>query len=1554
MLIPLDEHKEAPKKKGQLVPLDEVEQGKLVPLDEAEQPSDVQKMNTAAVPDLTQAFGSLDLGAAMPVPARTQAEAETAVKGPAGGKAISALEPLVPATKVVPEPVTDEAEKAVLLSMGVSPTAVNFGIGALRAVAKTVEEMSRPVMAALGSALAIPGVGEVGGAAFAADMIRRAPGEVVKGFRALRRGDTDEAGEHFANAAINTVFAVGGAKAAARPLKAAKAEMEAAAAEWARAGLEAGAKPPPSEKPSRLVEQAVREINRYYEEAGHPEELAARAARHAESVEKMRTPLGKELQRRATEQQRGFKRVQTEAKRIEIARNYAWRKHVERLRQITEDVQKQWRERAERGDVPALSEQEAIERATAFETFFDRWRDAVPEGIRNEYDKVIDALYRLDEDLEHLAKTGEIGPGESPSASVAKEAAKALMELRGRVQIEYMDTASWNNPYWRELGGRTTDAANLALGYMYARYPELFDARLGPVRKIEFVFKDDDWTGEYVPKVRDSGGIIRLNLYGLGKEFESNGLSGVVETIAHEMRHAWQQEFLGATSRRLVEVPEGGFSRVSAIASELTKEVTPKRYGWEDLFGIVEDTETGTKRHAVPYWERLGEEQALSAGRAEAEQFLRNLRQFAFEVRVGKNGWWEKSYRPYAKLYAQERVNKVLDALWADYQRAGRNIEDFIADMRDVGGEAAVRELTRWARERGIETAPPPEAAVERETGEQLPQQTDAAAQIDAELTGGALLIDDAKYGPREAARDAILIAADIGLLPPEQSLVLAGQERAADMVAMTIEAGQALHFGFINQMEVFRDFGRRVPKAWRRRLHSLAEAMRRGEEPDAPAEVKQVVREIIRYWDEMRQQVVEYKKREFLSTIRDPDYQQAFAAVVDEELSVEQAVEQFSKVDADRLTDLVDAYREIEQWGLDEYVTNMERGSYRLEDENGVTRAVAMTKRDAVEKAKRLVREDPSIKELHIMTGYSFSQALDPHLVQDVPLNAWRAIVARIGKRIRGDQKEIARAISEELAKAGLRKSIRIKPTFKFAGPLVKRKGVLKGEEDLLEVLPAYDYAVRKKLALDPVIRYIREHITEIDDPRARKIVLDTIEAAKGKYYLADQVADILSRMVGGKGMLATRVSRRIRRVTAWGKLGYRVPSALVNRVSGTGHTWTQIGARYMMKAKGWLKTEEGLDFLRRNEPYLGVSFVEKAAGKLKTRIKPADPLYLFSAQEPPMRRLALAANYLYARERLGMTVPAAEAFARRQMRFQLFVYDVAALPRLLRGPVLGGVVGQFRSYIANETAFVLTLRREQMMRYIGMMLALGGPRAALWVLRSLPIIGTFVGLDWLESWLNRNETARKTSAGLSGMLFNVDISAPVAYQFPSRPEDWAGAFFSDVIDLYKTFVQPFLKGRHETKMTLPEWIQQHVVILRSWNALLDGLLSRDGWVRDYTGKKMYRLTSEWDALMLALGFTPLELNVSRSQLHLEVKDDINRREDRIALLGKIVNRMTRGQKVPDVWWDRMTLYGLDVTSIKQQYKRAELTPAQRRALATELRRRAGVLQRLQEAGVE
>lgn len=712
---------------------------------------------------------------------------------------------------------------------------------------------------------------------------------------------------------------------------------------------------------------------------------------------------------------------------------------------------------------------------------------------------------------------------------------------------------------------------------------------------------------------------------------------------------------------------------------------------------------------------------------------------------------------------------------------------------------------------------------------------------------------------------------------------------------------------------------------------------------------------ELREWFDTKREEIKQYKRLMFQLQL--PEKQaKAAEAVLSGNMILPEAAAYYG-VDPIKLGRMLEEYAEIDNWGIDNYIPNAMVGSYTAVDETGQVRVVAPTRAELEERVVQFFKENPNVTTLTIA-----DQLDHPALETPMSKRAYQVLNWRLAKELNKTTNKINARLAREAARQAVRTVAKITPDKKFSKFFAQRKGVLRGEEDVFDILYSYAHSVAVKTTLDPIIHVVNEQLHTFA-PNVQQVLKEQVEDAKGRYNPIDKFVDaVFTRLgSGGRPLRATRFVGQATKITAYTNLGYRPIAGLINKLSGEMHVWAKVGTRYAIRAKFWMRTAEGEAFIKGQETLgeLGNTFTGASMHDLSF----IHPMYFFNKPESGMRKYGLAANYLLAKD-LGYNQEHAEYFARQAMHTQLFLYNTAAIPRVLRNPA-GRLIGQFRSYLVQELQFVAALNPQEFVRYAAGMLVIGGLRGAVALAMSLPLIGAVIGWERLDEYLNKEWP--RLSRGFMGFLKG-DITTQSWWQLPTSVEDLAGAFLSKWIKLYQNVIQPQLQGTGDFVEDTEDWLNGIVIAWRNFTEMLDAVISEDGWVRDTQGNPAWHIDNKFEYLQLALGIQPLGKsqqavaeryymnNIRRSRILYE--KEMNRYvkmwhkaqgleatarklekylEDGGTLPLQIVNAMAeyavKTHQVDSADIDRLVLYGMtsgDVLSARLQ--KSYMSPADRR----------------------
>lgn len=650
--------------------------------------------------------------------------------------------------------------------------------------------------------------------------------------------------------------------------------------------------------------------------------------------------------------------------------------------------------------------------------------------------------------------------------------------------------------------------------------------------------------------------------------------------------------------------------------------------------------------------------------------------------------------------------------------------------------------------------------------------------------------------------------------------------------------------------------------------------------------------------------------------------------------------------LDQEVLRDIVKEYNEIDKWGLEDYVPNVELGRYKLVTKDGAVVAVGMSRKDATRKAINYLERNQDATELYLDTKFtSWSEN-----ATGLSRRQYWSMVGRLKVNLTKQLEGLNTGVAEHIAKKAMKRQFIVKPTDKFSQFAQERKDVLIGEQEIFPVLFNYAYSMEKKMHLDPVLHEIRRALPDMPQ-NLRSALQSLAEDVKGRYHFSDKLFDFVAEKFGWRMRGASRAVASVRALETNLKLGYRPVAAAINFASGQGHVWVKTGSKYYAEAVKYLHTPEGRKFLTEVEPWLGMDFVQESTGKLASKKPIGVPLGMFQKPEVPNREVGVLANYLFAMGEMGMSEIEAREFAIRANWFQNFTYNMANLPRMLRSP-MGKLLGQFKPYFVKELEFIRHLKGAEVARYIGMQMALAGPRGYVMVLRSLPIIGLMPWWDEIEGWFNKEYP--QASRGIGGAL-GVDVSAPATFQFPSEMRDWMGPALSDLVNFKKTVLQPMLEGvvQHESKLVpirgaaeVQGWLGTTIPIFRHYSNMIDQVIDKDGWVKDERGRRMYQIDNVYGfAAKSIAGATDIEMSKIRTAERVVGKETRRVAESKMNIIDSVLERVSKGEPIDDELRELMIRYHIKPSSLRRAAKFRVLDPMTRRLLLTEVARRPEII---------
>lgn len=786
----------------------------------------------------------------------------------------------------------------------------------------------------------------------------------------------------------------------------------------------------------------------------------------------------------------------------------------------------------------------------------------------------------------------------------------------------------------------------------------------------------------------------------------------------------------------------------------------------------------------------------------------------------------------------------------------------------------------------------------------------------------------------------------------------------------------------FVKRSEILRSL---LDEGQRKELTEMARAIQRGEQAtSADPKVRTVYARLRELFNETQEHARDYYRLVLRQSLK-PDELKAFNLMVDSGQDPV-LIGLLMKIDPRILQELKERYDKIGEWGIENFVTNMELGSLRVvelsQDKGGKTKqktiAYAPTKSIAVRKIMERVQAAEAAGEDVPNLAIDISPVFDDSMLVEMGKKRYNTTVGKISSALKKEVEEVNKELVSSKVRNVLEKVITVKPNLVYAGPFQERQDILEGEKDIFDVLPAYFNAMYKKINLDPYILEAREFINQDDTPRNVQLLIENhIKDMKSTYGWLDRFVDeTLSRLYTKTGWKVfdresgqySKAVAEARKITADLKLGYRPVTSFINMASGLINTNTMVPTKLFTQAFKYMKTEEGKDLIERNRPYLGEGFAVGEAGELLADIPKWHPLWFHQLPEAFNREHCFCANYLFGKAQ-GMDEEAAVHYARGGVWAQQFVYSIAALPKIMRGPT-SRLLTQFKPYLIKQLELFTNMTVGEKVKFISAQLMLGGPRALLSTIRSVPLLGLFVGWDEIDEWLNKNYP--HLYRGVPGSLgpMSVDVSAQAAFQFPQQPMDWLGPMVSDIFRLHSRVLGPILAGRAENVLPFEQlkhpleaglnykelrrqeifrWIRDGIPAMYYWDQVLSYAFDDDGWILDDFGKRKYKPENSWiDIAKLVSGAKPMEESAWEVSERRHMKEQEKFREDKQMLTATVLDTIESGGSLDGDIVEKCKELGVTYQSLQEAAKSRKLTPYHRRVLATQLVGRPAALRNL------
>jgi hypothetical protein len=668
-----------------------------------------------------------------------------------------------------------------------------------------------------------------------------------------------------------------------------------------------------------------------------------------------------------------------------------------------------------------------------------------------------------------------------------------------------------------------------------------------------------------------------------------------------------------------------------------------------------------------------------------------------------------------------------------------------------------------------------------------------------------------------------------------------------------------------------------------------------------------------------------------------------------------EQLALKYPKMNEKVLAEIAQKYADIDKWGIEDYIPNVELGRFKIlanatASDGTVYRklvGIGLSESDAVRKATKYAEDNPNTSELYIDSD--LRSLFDDKTT--ITHKQYGAMIGSLAKKMEASIEGIDKGVARNLAHSTLKKKFKISPTEIFSEFVQEKQDILRGEQDIFPVLDRYAYSMEKKMALDPVIDGIKRDLGKMNKYE-KQFILDYIEDIKGgKYGRADQIVDAITNMLPGDGTYRgySRLTGKARSFEAQVKLGYRPVAAGINFLSGQGHNWVKAGTGAYVDAIGFLKSAEGKEFIKDVEPFLGTSIIDIGGGP-QSKTPMWKPLGMFQSVEPFNREVAAASAYRMALKE-GLSKEAAFESAIKSNWAWQFTYNLANLPKIMRGPT-GRLLTQFKPYLFKEIQFAANLSGPEWVRYLALQLALGGPKGAITIAKTIPVLAAIGAwqqtMDEVEKWANKNyPLASRGIGGLPGLIkpeYAVDITAPATIQFPSSAMDIAGPALSDMDRVYKVVAGLSKTGINEKGVDAAGGIAP---IFKYYHRLYNHVLSKDNWLLDDKGNKLYEVKDNTAFIIQSVaGTESVELNRIKSAQSAEARTKERESAERAAIMFDWKQYKSRGQEIPAELREKARALGMTGEGIAGSILEGRTDPRSRTIMNAPLYRRRRAVQ--------
>jgi len=693
-----------------------------------------------------------------------------------------------------------------------------------------------------------------------------------------------------------------------------------------------------------------------------------------------------------------------------------------------------------------------------------------------------------------------------------------------------------------------------------------------------------------------------------------------------------------------------------------------------------------------------------------------------------------------------------------------------------------------------------------------------------------------------------------------------------------------------------------------------------------------------------------------------------------------------------------------IKNWGTEDYWTHMMTGDIIVTEKTGKSRskvgmviAAAPDIDLAMERAKKYIEEKTArgetVGDISIREGFAYQGDMKTMLSK----RKYILVASRLDKAVEkalkgGGQTSGVGDEARRILRKNLRDIVGIKPSQVFAAPTMETKNLLMGEDDIVDAMSMYAYAMHKKMAFDPVIAELQTAQDKLGDNEYSHLEA-VLDDAKGKYYLEDRILDAtISTLTGGAidaHRAASKTIDRLRNATVMAKLGYRPVAGLLNGADGYSRIAMQLGVKYLGRAQKLLSSNTAEKKLVDKYSWaLGARAFEQggtiAGGVrvgshvLKGGKQLITPLGMFNLMELPARRANFLAAYLYSQDMSpGLSEREHADFATLSVWTLQGANLVSMMPRLMRSPT-GRLLTLFQPFVARTVEWMIMNASSPAFwaKFLCYTAAVAGPRGLIAMAKTLPLIAfaasAMGGGDWwdkLEEYLQRKWGGY--ASGVPGAVAGVDVVGPATIQLPSVEKDLLSPLGPVVSSIHELYNIAMAFNPAETVANRPQIAKAHLkkavpAIRNIWD-VIDSFYDQDGFVYNEKGDPVYNLDSKYDKVVVAFGAKPVSKSYMETLSRIETKAQEIERKHVSQILSEYSNEVRRltnddyrniredDPRIESAWnrmQEKIADYRISPESLESAASRFAKKPGVRLLLRTRQTRQAETLEKLEEAG--